>query len=447
MWRKLLSRPEALLVLSFATLIVVGTGLLALPAAQAGDPIPLLDLWFTATSAVCVTGLVTVDPPTVYSRFGLTVIMVLFQLGGLGIMSFGVLAAQLFRKRMTFVSQAAVQSAYFESQAAGNLGRALRYILLLTLAFEAGGALLLYRELQAREAGGLFEATFLSISAFCNAGFSVYPDSLMRFADAPVFLGTVIVLIVVGGLGYSVLIEVTSRTTRAVRRRPQSTVRWTLQTRVVLGVSAGLLFGGAAALFLLRMPGSETGYGRQALDALFQSVTARTAGFNTIDIAGLPMAALLLLMALMFIGGSPGSCAGGVKTTTAAVWAARLWARLTGRDDVVLGQRVIPNDIVRRATLLLSVAGAWNIIGLVILSISEGQQPGANFEFLVFEQFSAFGTVGLSAGVTPTLSAAGKGWIILTMFVGRLGALTVALAVLRPPRTLYHYPRERLMLG
>lgn len=449
MHRPILYRPEALLAGTFASLIVLGTVLLRLPVAHGDRTVGLLDAFFTATSAVCVTGLVTVDTATAYSRFGQTVVLLLIQLGGLGIMTFGAVAAEVLRLPLSFTSQAAWQAALFDNQARGDLRRALRRLVLLTLVLEAIGAALLLAGLRAGPAprGGLFEAVFLAVSAFCNAGFSVYSDSVMSLRDSGLILGTLAGLIIAGGLGYAVLLEVGGRTWRRIRRERGGTVLWSLHARVVLRVSGLLIAGGAVLLLLTGVGREEAAWSSKLAAAAFQSVSSRTAGFNTVDIGALPVAPLLVLILLMFVGGSPGSCAGGVKTTTATVWAARVRARLAGREAVTLWGRRIPQDVVRRAALILSVATLWNLGGIMILALSEGERPDVRFEHLVFEQISAFATVGLSPGITPGLSVLGKLWIIVTMFVGRLGPLTVALAVLARPRSLYNYPAERVMLG
>lgn len=288
---------------------------------------------------------------------------------------------------------------------------------------------------------------FHSISAFCNAGFSVYSQNAVAVRDSNLILFTLMALIVLGGLGYTVLIEVVGRAWRRLRRNAEGPVVWSLHSRVVLKVSGLLILGGALILVCTGLGSTEDHLGRRAIHALFQSVSARTAGFNTVDIAALPVPSLLILIALMFVGGSPGSCAGGIKTTTAAVWTARIRARLTGRQEVTLGRRRVAPEMVRRAALVLSVATLWNLAGIFLLTCTEGGRAGVRLEQLIFEQISAFGTVGLSANLTPTLSLGGKLWIILTMFVGRIGPLTLAYAIFPTPRSLYQYPTERIMIG
>lgn len=449
MLRVLYRRPEGLLVSTFAGLIVAGTLVLQLPVAHRAERVGVIDSLFTITSAACVTGLTTVDTATRFTRFGQTVILVVIQLGGLGVMTFGAIAAQFFRYRLSFSSNAALQSTFFEDEARVNLRSAVRGILLMTLVIESIGAVFMLIGLQsgATPRGGVFEAAFLAISAFCNAGFSVYSDNLVGLRDSMVIMWTIMGLIVAGGLGYTVLFEAAGRAWRRLRRARGGPLLWTLNSKIVLRMSGALVFGGAIALLLTGLTPNEETFGSKAVNAMFQSVTARTAGYNTIDIGALPLPSLLVLIGLMFIGGSPGSCAGGIKTTTAAVWLAQVKSRLTGREHVTIAARRISPDVVRRAALVLAVAALWNVAGIMILATTEGGRTGVRLEQMVFEQISAFGTVGLTANFTPTLTPLGKLWIIATMFVGRLGPLTIAFAMLTRPRVPYEYPVERVMIG
>ena len=448
-------------MLTFAGLIVAGTLVLRLPVCHGDATVGWLDALFTATSAVCVTGLITIDTESGFSRTGQAVILVLIQLGGLGLMTFGAFAVQLFQRHVSFGSQAALQDTFFQSGARGDLKSALRKILVLTFLIETAGALLLRAGLAGSgpSGAGWFEAVFLSVSAFCNAGFSVYDDSVMRLRDSQLIMWTLMVLIVAGGLGYMVLLEVWERVRRGGRRRLDGAVRWSLNTRVVLFMSVLLVGGGAMAFLFSGLAHPDTSLPDLALHALFQSVTARTAGFNSVDMSLVAVPTLMIMIFLMFIGGSPGSCAGGVKTTSAAIWAARVTARLTGREHVNVGGRRVPHDVVRRASLVVAMAGLWNAAGIMILvntenvgsrhQAADGENPGRElrFEHVIFEQVSAFATVGLSAGITSELSTPGRLWILVSMFVGRLGPLTVALAVMKRPRSPFAYPQERVMIG
>lgn len=427
-------------------MIVAGTLCLYSPLARRGEPISLTDAFFTATSAVCVTGLTTVDTGSSYNGFGRFVVFLMIQLGGLGVMTFGAIAIEMLGRRMSFTSQAALQDIFFQASARGDVRTALRRIVGMTLAFEAIGAVFLYAGMRgvAGVEAGLFDALFLSVSAFCNAGFSLYQDNLQPLKQSGLVVWTVMLLVVAGGLGYTVLIEIGRRLSRL---RARGSVHWTLNSRVVMVISAMLIAGGTLALLATGTGAGESSIAASLTDALFQSVSARTAGFNLVNVGALPLPALMILIALMFVGGSPGSCAGGIKTTSLAVWIARIAARLTGREQVHMMGRRIPHDVVRRAALVITVAAIWNALGIVVLSITEGTRAGVRFEHIIFEQVSAFATVGLSAGLTPELSFAGKLWIIASMFVGRLGPLTVALAVISHARARFEYPQERVMIG
>jgi len=443
-----LSRPQGFLIAVFATLILVGAVLLMLPAAHARGPISPLDALFTSTSAVCVTGLITRDTATDFTRFGQMVILVLIQLGGLGIMTFGVLAMQLVGRRISLRSQVAMYDIFYQKHAADEFRKNLRWVVLLTLSVEAAGAAMLIWAVRTPPYSYIttFDAVFHAISAFCNAGFSTFSDSLVRLRGNLIFMTVVSLLIILGGLGYTVLLELISRTWHRLRRRP-TPIGWSLQTRVVLTTSCVLIALGALFLVAVGLGEGATSWAERMGDALFQSITARTAGFNTVAVGAAPVASLLWLIILMFIGGSPGSCAGGIKTTSVAVWFARLRARLAQREDVTLGGRRIPHDLVRRAALVLGVAAVFNLAGVLILSITELDGSGWGLKDILFEQVSAFGTVGLSTGITPHLSRLGKLWIILSMFVGRLGPLTIAMSVLERKPDTVRLPEERVMIG
>jgi trk system potassium uptake protein TrkH len=443
-------RPEILLAGTFGTLIAIGAILLSLPFCHADASLGLLDAVFTATSAVCVTGLITVDTATAWSPAGQVVILALIQLGGLGVMTFGALAFQLLGRRVSLASHAALEDSFFQGAVRGGLRRAIPQIVALTLACELLGTILLYAGMRGTDqhSGGVFSALFLSVSAFCNAGFSVYSDSVMSLRSSPLIMGTFMFLIVVGGLGYLVVLELLQRAADGWRGRRAVTVRFSLHARIVLSTSALLFLGGAAALLLTGMGADARSWSERLAAAVFQSVSARTAGFNSVDIGLLPLPTLMILIPLMFVGGSPGSCAGGVKTTSFTIWLARVVARLRGEDDVTLFERRVPQDVVRRAALVLAVAGLWNATGVFLLACTERVESIGQLEGIVFEQVSAFGTVGLSTGITPHLSILGKLWIIASMFLGRVGPLTITLVVLKPlVGRPFRYPPERVMIG
>lgn len=447
---RILGRPESLLVLTFGGLIAIGTSVLALPVSHAREPVSVLDAFFTATSAVCVTGLITRDTATDFTRTGQTAILLLIQLGGLGIMTFAAIAFQVLRRRLSMSSLAAVESMFYQDKLHGSLRRSVRRIVLMTLSIEAVGAVLIYWGQRAEDAAAasVFDAVFLSVSAFCNAGFSIHSDSLMRYVPGGIVLWTVMLLIILGGLGYAVLEEVGARLLARLRRRQPASVRVSLHTRIVLWSSGVLTLAGAAALYFTPLAPGDAALTTRLFHSLFQSVTARTAGFNTVDFATAPILSLMIIIPLMFVGGSPGSCAGGVKNTSVTVWLARVVARILGQNEVNVLARRIPHDVVRRSALVLAVAALWNGMGVMVLTATEGVSGLVPFEHIIFEQISAFGTVGLSAGITPALSPAGKMWIIASMFAGRVGPLTIALAVIPAARrSRFVYPQERVMVG
>ncbi len=446
---RLLARSERLLALTFGLLILTGTFLLRLPVSHTAPGFTLLDALFTATSAVCVTGLVVVDTGADFTPFGQGVILVLIQLGGLGIMTFAGLTAQVLGGRLSFRSQAALSDAFYQIHAATRVRRNLKWIVLMTFAFEALGAAGLYLYQPAGLDGHppFFAAVFHSVSAFCNAGFSLHADSLIRYRAEPVAIAVIMLLIIIGGLGHGVVLESLHRAAQSIMRRPRNPLVWSLHSRVVWGMSVGLIVLGAALLYALGIGRSGEDGAVGLLDALFQSVTCRTAGFNTVDVAAVPRTVLLVMILLMFIGGSPASCAGGIKTTSLATWYAQLGAWLRGRQEVTLLGRRLPNEIVARAAMIIGLAVIWIGTGCLILAHFEPEDDVTHFGALFFEQVSAFGTVGLSTGITPSLSVGSKIWIILSMFAGRIGPLTLAMVVSQRDSARVRFPEERLMIG
>jgi trk system potassium uptake protein TrkH len=431
----------------FAVAILLGTAVLALPWAHVPGRVSVLDALFTATSAVCVTGLVVVDTGSDYTAFGQVVILVLIQLGGLGIMTFAAVAFHLSGARLPLATQAAVEDSLFQRDTAVEFRDSFRRILWIVALVESVGALVLFLALvRSRSlAHAAWSAVFHSVSAFCNAGFSIYRDSLTGMRDDAVALGAVMALIVLGGLGHVVLLELGRDAGRMLaRRRRERPHRFSLHVRVVLWSTAALAAGGTVALWLTGLSsGAETG--RFFSGALFQSITARTAGFNTVDVGALPLAALVVTIALMTVGGSPGSCAGGIKTTSFAIWVARLRGSLHGRDEITLFGRRIPGQLMLKATAVIGLTVAWNAVGVVVLSIAE--PACTSLTDVMFEQVSAFATVGLSTGLTPQFGIVGRLWLVLSMYVGRLGPLTLVLSFLRTGQPRVGYPEGRMMIG
>ena len=421
--------------------------LLWLPVAAAREPLTLLDAFFTATSAVCVTGLIVVDTPNDLSIFGQWVVLLLIQAGGLGYMSITTVVAVAIGKQLTMHERLTLQEA-LNVQTMEGLIRFVVNVFKLTLAFEIVGALVLgLRWTEELGVGRAFYAgLFHSVSAFNNAGFSLFPDSLMRYRDDPVVNATILTLIVCGGLGFVVLTELG----RLGQRR-----RLSVHTRLVLSMSAALIVGTTIAIFVLESRNPRTigdlALPQGLLASLFQAVTPRTAGFNTLDIGALTPATLFLLMVLMFIGAAPGGTGGGIKLTTFGITVAALWATVRGSHDTTVFKRRLAPEVVARAFFISLIAFlALNVVAaLLLITEDRGLLP------TLFETVSAAGTVGLSMGesgapvsLVAQFSAAGKLLIIATMYMGRLGPLTLAVAIARrgtPPRV--RYPEGKILVG
>jgi trk system potassium uptake protein TrkH len=447
--------PARIIVGAFLIGILIGGLLLSLPAASRTVPLDLLDAFFTATSAICVTGLIVVDTGSRFTLFGQAVILALIQIGGLGIMVFSsfivILVGRNLSMRDRFMAKASLLG---EQISYKNLFSVLKYIIFLTVLIESIGALCLLLRfwgiMPFYEA--LYNAVFHSISAYCNAGFALFPRSLIGFSGDIVINITIMALIVMGGLGFPVLYELLFKLSR---RQEAHRFNFSLHFRIVIIASSILIISGAAGLFLLEIknPLYHAAHGITALESLFQSVTARTAGFNTIDINLLSNPSLFLLIILMFIGGSPASTAGGIKTTTIVVFLALIRARFHGRERVDVYKRTIPNDVVYKVLSLIVGSLFFIIVVNIVLQITEaGFVPhgdvSGTFLMTLFETTSAFGTVGLSMGITSTLSFAGKCVIMLTMLVGRIGPMTFALAFIKSEKKLlFEYPEDSPMVG
>jgi len=446
---RILQSPQTALLAGFAGVILVGALVLRHPICHRSETVSFVDALFTSTSAVCVTGLTVVDTETAWTRLGQFVILVLIQTGGLGVMTFAMMAYQVMGRRLSLRSQAVLQDSFFQKDVAQEFHHAFRMILILTIGIEGIGALLLFMFMAPTMSldQAVFSAAFHAISAFCNAGFSLYSTNAVALRDSVGSLFVIMALIVLGGLGYVVLIEIWKQI-RGGRAgsTAQKSLRFSLHARVVFRVTAFLIVGGTLALILFGMTSAETTWSDLTIQALFQSISSRTAGFNSCDIGKLPNASLFALVLLMFIGGSPASCAGGIKTTTLAIWLARVRAGLLGRSEVRLLDRSLNPELVSRTDLLIALAIFWNTAGILFLLTSQSAVPAQAIE-LIFEHVSAFGTVGLSTGITPQLTIGGKLWIVATMYVGRLGPLTVAMWMVPKSDIHVHYPKATVMIG
>ncbi|MBN1886101.1 MAG: potassium transporter [Candidatus Krumholzibacteriota bacterium] len=444
-------RPGILVIISFAAAALAGALLLALPAASTGPRLGFVDALFTSTSAICVTGLVVIDIGTRFTAFGKSVVMVLIQLGGLGVMTFSVFLF-LFLGRGLGVRQRWIVTESFTATPIREIPRLIRSIFAFTFLVEGTGAVLLYLHWHGRLPAGeaVFAAVFHAIAAFCNAGFSFFETSFVAWKGSVLLNTTIMALIVVGGLGFPVIYELIGWTRN---RRLHRRTAISLHSRMVLWTTAILVVGGTIVIFLLEGTGAMAalGWKERFFTALFQSVTARTAGFNTLDIPALRGATLFILVMLMFVGASPGSCGGGIKTTSVATMAAILSSKIRGRESVSIFRRTIPEETVSRALAIFILAVLVVTAGLIMLLVAEigpGNPGRTGFLAYAFEAISAFGTVGLSMGITAGLSTAGKFVIIALMFLGRVGLLTVAYVVTRREHvTYFRYAEEKVMIG
>lgn len=435
--------PAQVLAVGFISVILTGAVLLTLPAASAaGESTGFIDALFTSTSAVCVTGLVVVDTGTHYSIFGQLVILLLIQVGGLGFMTMATLFALIMGKRINLKERLIIQESLNQITMEGVV-RLVRSVLLITFLIEGTAALILgiRWSFDYGLARGLYFGLFHSISSFNNAGFDLFGEyrSLTLYASDPVVNLVVTGLIILGGIGFSVIVDI--YTWRSWRK-------FSLHTKVVLFTTFILLACGTAAIFLLEFNNPKTlaplSPQGKVLASWFQSVTPRTAGYNTLIIGDLRSATQFLIILLMFIGASPGSTGGGIKTTTFGTLVSAIWAMIRGREDVEMFDRRVPKEIVYRSLTITAAALALVIFITMFLTITES----ADFLTVLFEATSAFGTVGLSMGLTTKLTMAGKLIIAFTMYLGRVGPLTVAFALAqKQQKAIYRMAEEKIMVG
>ncbi|MFC1808074.1 TrkH family potassium uptake protein [Candidatus Omnitrophota bacterium] len=453
--KKVKLTPPQVIVLSFLSVIIAGSAILSLPMSTADNRgIGIVDSLFTATSATCVTGLATQDTGNVFSIFGKIVILCLIQVGGLGIMTFSTLFAIMLGRRLTISHNLTVQSALGHTKIEG-LRELIAYIVFFTFSIEALGAAGLFFRWRATMGwdtlATLKHSIFHAVSAFCNAGFSLFSSSFQEFRSDAVVMGIISALIIIGGLGFVVFLELPKFKFWGKDRRP-ITSRLNLQTKLVVLITVFLIVVGALGVFVFENNNLLKGMSLhdKAIGSLFTSVTPRTAGFNVLSTADLRPVTLFMLILLMFIGASPGSTGGGIKTVTFGIILAGIYSMLYNRDRIVLFGRTIPKHVYRRAAVIFFLGLFVIIASTFLLSITESALAGNNPYFLniLFESTSAFGTVGLSTGITPQLSGLGKIVIICTMFIGRLGPLTMALAIaMKKNKVDYRYPEEKLMVG
>jgi len=425
--------------------ILIGTALLLLPPSTVSRRIGLVEALFTATSAVCVTGLVVVDTATYFTKLGQIIILCLIQLGGLGIMTFSTMILLAAGRRISFQDKILVQESFLPA-APKDFRTLIRNVFIMTGLIEMAGAGLLFLRFSQLFPWpqALFDSLFHSIAAFCNAGFSTFSQNLEGFTGDIVVNLTIVGLIILGGLGFLVIQEVFyfSRPAKEKRR-----FHFSLHSKLALSVTASLIIFSFLLFFWLEKSSglSNLGWKEKILASLFQVVTPRTAGFNTIDLESLKTASVFLLIGLMFIGASPGSTGGGIKTVTIGVVLAFLRSKIMAREKVNVFYRTIPTECLTRAFTLIFLALSWIGVASFLLLAA---QPGAMMKEVLFEVFSAFGTVGLSLGITPELTPLGKIIIVVTMYVGRIGPLSLLAALSRSKSWgQFEYVEETVMIG
>ncbi|CEG34921.1 TrkH family potassium uptake protein [Peribacillus simplex] len=434
--------PPKILVLGFVILILIGSYLLTLPiSTESGNGLSFLDALFTATSATCVTGLVVVDTGSTFTTFGELVILTLIQIGGLGFMSFATFFFFLLGKKISLKGRLLLQESLNNLSMAGVV-RLVKRLLIFTAIIEGVGALILSIRFSFGMPTGkaIYYGVFHSISNFNNAGFDLMGEfrSLTPYVSDPFVTLTVVFLITFGGIGFIVMNELYEY---------RDTHRLSVHTKVVLMTSLILTITGAILIFLFEFGNAKTlqplSFMGKTLSSLFQSVSPRTAGSNTLNIPDLTQP--LLIIFLMFVGASPGSTGGGIKTTTLATLVGTVWSQIKGKGDVVLFRHRIVSETIFKALSVTFIGVFMVSIISILLTITES---GTDFLMILFEATSAFATVGLSMGLTPELSPVGRLLIIFTMFAGRVGPLTLAFAIaMRRKPDPFRRPKGKIMIG
>ena len=444
-------KPVQVLALGFLAVLLIGAGILMLPISTAtGEKTSFIDALFTSTSAVCVTGLTTVDTASHWSYFGKTVIICLIQIGGLGFMSFATLFALILGKRVSLKERLILQEAVNTTYISGII-KLVKYILSFTFTIEGIGSLILSTQFIPSYGfvKGIYFSIFHAISAFCNAGFDLIGNSLLPYQNNAVVILTISILVIIGSLGFAVLLDLFNAS--------QST-RFYTHTKFVLTLTAIFLISGTVFIFIMEYNNPETlgsmGVGGKLLNAFFASVSSRTAGFYSVPLMDLTTGSIFLYFILMFIGGSPGSTAGGVKTTTVGLICLTVISGLRGKEDTELFKRRISKDVIYKAFSILFLSIMIVITITMLLSNTESDTLVNGqlipLENLIFEAISAFGTVGVTLGITPYLSFAGKLLIILTMYIGRVGPITLVMAITRQKKKNagnIKYPEAKILIG
>ncbi|WP_462354903.1 TrkH family potassium uptake protein [Fusobacterium ulcerans] len=435
--------PSRKLILGFLLAILLGTFILMMPfSLREGEKLNFLSSLFTIVSAVCVTGLTVVDVSKVFSPAGDLIIIFFIQLGGLGVMTFSSILFLVMGKRMTFYERELLKEER-NADSSGEISSFIKKLLLTVFIIESIGAIILTwefsKEMPLNKA--VFYGIFHSISAFCNAGFALFSNNLEAYKANPVINLTIGYLITLGGIGFAVITSVIMVIRRGIDR-------FNLTSKVAIIMSVILTFGGMILFFVLEYSNPATlgdlNFVQKVLASYFQSVTLRTAGFNTIPIGELRNSTIFMCCILMFIGASPGSTGGGIKTTTFGVILFYVIGIVKKKENVEIFNRRLDWEIMNRALAILVLAITYVIIVIMLMLIAENFSP----EEIMFEVISAFGTVGLTLGITPDLTTFSKLLLIVTMFIGRLGPMTFALAIGETKKkALSKYPKENILVG
>jgi trk system potassium uptake protein TrkH len=446
-------KPAITFILSFVLLIAIGTGLLMLPQMTTIEgSADFMSAFFTSVSASCVTGLIVQDTATYFTLKGLLVIMFLMQLGGIGMVSFATFFATFMKKGVGLKQQLIIQD-YLASESLFSAQGLLRQVVGITLTIEAIASVFIFFSWGTHMhfdslAQRIFYSVFHGVSAFCNAGFSLFSNGLYEEGIRNSYLLHLVigVTIVVGGLGFSAVQDLFSP--KALQERLHRPWKdWKINTKVAVHTSLMLIIIGMALFFLTEYNGVMKNMGafESIVSAFFQSITTRTAGFNTVDFSQLKVPTLIFMIFLMFIGASSGSTGGGIKTSTFLLIGNSAIATIRGKKNVDLGKRSISTELLGKAYSIFVFACTFNLVMIFILSVTD---PHISIINLVFEQVSAFATVGLSTGITTDLSLAGKLFIVSSMFIGRVGTLTLALALsTRVSSNSFKYPSAHIMIG
>ncbi len=434
--------PPLFLTLGFGIMILMGAFILNLPImSRSGESIGFMNALFTAASASCVTGLIVVNTAEFWNFAGQLVILFLIQVGGLGIMTLATLFPIIMRKKIGLTSRQIIRE-QLNVETMSGMVKLLKYVMFFTLAVELLGAILMALVF-VPDYGmkrGLWYSIFHSISAFCNAGFDVLGNSMVPYKNNFIINVDILLLVIIGGLGFQVTSELL---------RKKSLTNLSVHGKLVLSISTLLVFGGGIVFFLLEMSNTNTLANQslysQGIQALFQSVVARTAGFNSVDLSRIRESSVIFLIILMFVGGSPGSTAGGLKTTTFGVLFMSMISSIRGSEDTVIFKKKIPQSIVIKSLAIVMISMLLIVSISFILTVTD-----SNFKYLdiLYEVVSAYATVGASRGITADLSVVGKLIITITMFIGRIGPLTMAYAFgKRKKQSKIEHPEANISVG